>query len=223
MEHHSILIKVCNSCQQPKSVDEYYAEKRGTYGVRAQCKCCYNSDRRSRWPLRTEAEKQKERLRLQLYRLENAETVRKNHREWSCANRDKISAYGAKYRAANSSKINDRISAWSKANPDKCVARSRRYQQRHPEKAVAAVMKREALKRQAYAPWDKELTDFVANEAAHLCRLRLAATGFKWHVDHIIPLAGESVCGLHVWNNLQVIPAVLNIKKQNKMIEVNWK
>lgn len=42
------------------------------------------------------------------------------------------------------------------------------------------------------------------------------AYGFKWHVDHIIPLQGKSVSGLHVIDNLQVIPASVNIAKNNR-------
>jgi hypothetical protein len=42
------------------------------------------------------------------------------------------------------------------------------------------------------------------------------AYGFKWHVDHIIPLQGKYVSGLHVANNLQVIPASVNIAKHNR-------
>jgi hypothetical protein len=64
------------------------------------------------------------------------------------------------------------------------------------------------------------LTDFVTREATDVAKRREAATGIAWHVDHMIPLQARKVCGLHVWNNLQVIPATMNVAKSNRMLLV---
>ena len=60
-----------------------------------------------------------------------------------------------------------------------------------------------------------EWNDFFIKEIYSLSATRELETGVTWHVDHILPLKGESVTGLHVWYNLQLIPAKLNIQKGN--------
>jgi hypothetical protein len=46
------------------------------------------------------------------------------------------------------------------------------------------------------------------------------ATGIEHHVDHIYPLAGKTVCGLHVHHNMRIITAAENLKKSAKVLEI---
>jgi len=55
-----------------------------------------------------------------------------------------------------------------------------------------------------------ELDRFVFVEAHYLRLVRNSITHFEWHVDHVIPVAKG---GTNKYSNLQVVPAIWNLKK----------
>jgi hypothetical protein len=67
-----------------------------------------------------------------------------------------------------------------------------------------------------------ELDEFAFHEAAHLCQIRNEVTGFKWHIDHIVPMLHKQACGLNSYANLQVVPATWNVRKNNKSMVSYW-
>lgn len=88
------------------------------------------------------------------------------------------------------------------------------------QKAVAAraalvrfhAARRRVVKMQRTPPWaDQKQILAVYRRAKRITD----ATGVQHHVDHIYPLQGKLVSGLHVENNLQVIPWRDNILKRN--------
>lgn len=82
------------------------------------------------------------------------------------------------------------------------------WQKKYPEKATAKRMQYVAAKLQRVPVWaDLEIIAQVYAEAQK--------QGLE--VDHIYPLRGKLVSGLHVENNLQLLPKLENIRKGNKM------
>lgn len=101
---------------------------------------------------------------------------------------------------------------WRDKNRDKVREHVIKWQRKNPHK----VNERRARKLKAIPPWqtedDKDLIKGVYQQAALLTK----QTGIQHHVDHIIPLNGKAVCGLHVHDNLQVLDYRENLSKSNK-------
>jgi len=76
---------------------------------------------------------------------------------------------------------------------------------------------RDSRNRQATPKWlTKEQKQQIVDIYDHMRDCR-ATTGEDYHVDHIVPLRGDTVCGLHVPWNLQVLPAHVNMSKSNEL------
>ena len=99
------------------------------------------------------------------------------------------------------------------------VDNARRWAKLNPAKHAARNNARRARKMQAMPKWANE---FFIKEAYALAQLRTKVMGFKWHVDHIVPLTSKVVCGLHTHDNLQVIPMLENSKKSNRWWPDMW-
>jgi hypothetical protein len=94
--------------------------------------------------------------------------------------------------------------------------RRNRYMRKNPALGNAKSASRRAAKLQRTPQW------LTAEHKADIRRIYraaadlTAATGESYHVDHIVPLQGENVSGLHVPWNLQVLRAIDNLKKSNR-------
>lgn len=106
------------------------------------------------------------------------------------------------YYAKNKAKFKQ----YREENKDKIKKYQRHYKQTHKEEDSYYQAKRRAIKLNATPIWsDLELIkEFYKNRPE------------GYHVDHIIPLQGEKVCGLHVLDNLQYLTAKENLSKGNK-------
>lgn len=111
-------------------------------------------------------------------------------------------------------KASARSSKWAKDNPERARANGKATRQRHPEKEVAKVQRRNAAKLNAIPSWANHE---AINRHYENSRYLTEVTGHLHHVDHIIPLRGELVCGLHVENNLRAVPHFLNTRKGNRL------
>jgi hypothetical protein len=74
-------------------------------------------------------------------------------------------------------------------------------------------LRRKTAQKERTPAWLTKDDKWMIREAYSLAALRTKLFGFPWEVDHIIPLRGEYVSGLHVPLNLQVIPKETNRKK----------
>ncbi len=93
-----------------------------------------------------------------------------------------------------------------------------RYKADKPGKVRADTVKRRTAKMPRTPAWLTADDLWVIEQAYELAALRTKLFGFSWHVDHVLPLQGKKVSGLHVPNNLQVIPWNDNVSKSNKFL-----
>lgn len=147
-----------------------------------------------------------------LYEQRNREVIRAKAKAREDASKDRYHGYGAKYRALHADKERERNRLKRQKYRAKILETAKRWREANPWSHQARDARRRAAELNATPAWANE---FFIEEAYRLAKLREQVCGGKWHVDHIVPLQGRTVCGLHVEHNLQVITAVANRQKCN--------
>lgn len=99
---------------------------------------------------------------------------------------------------------------------EKAKETNKKWKQENLGKVNADTAKRRNAKMQRTPAWLTQDDYWMIEQAYELSALRTKMFGFTWHVDHVLPLQGKYVSGLHVPTNLQVIPWRDNVSKGNK-------
>ena len=127
-----------------------------------------------------------------------------------------------KYFEANKSRVCAKSKEWYENNKDYALERHKKYFKEYMKNKRAELTAKEARRRSlkllATPSWltDSDLQNIETEYK--LCAWASSVMGEAYHVDHIVPLKGKAVCGLHVPWNLRVIPAKENISKGNKHV-----
>jgi hypothetical protein len=146
--------------------------------------------------------------------LDAQNTARRN---LSTDQRDKLKSRRRDYYEDNKTTIREKSQEWRDANRNRINADVREKYTHNPSK-VALNAKYRALKRGNIKLNSDQKEDIC--DIYNLCKeLSLCSLGAgsidKYHVDHIFPLAGENLKGLHASWNLQLLTATENCQKRN--------
>lgn len=111
-----------------------------------------------------------------------------------------------KYRRDNKEYLRNANYAWRKANKE-----AWREIKRRAEQARYGNIKRLPVL------WLSILQKHSISLVYNLARWKTKRYGALYVVDHIVPIRGKNVCGLHVPWNLRIIPQATNLAKGNKL------
>lgn len=194
--------KNCIICGVKRSTEEFYKRKDSPDGLRNDCKSCRKASSSTNYAQNREDRNRQKSERRRKIVSENPYF----YAEFYAKNKEKIQAYAADTYRNNREKIKARVKEWSEKNRGKSNAIKKAYK---------------AAKIKACPEWvrsNKELRSAI-DEIYEMAAILTIKTGIRHHVDHIIPLRGRSVSGLHVPWNLQILTEAENCSKSNKLLE----
>jgi hypothetical protein len=123
--------------------------------------------------------------------------------KYNANNRDKNKAYIDKYKVEHPEKLKSTKAKWAANNAGVVCAYGAEYR---------------AMKKTANPRWSDSqyIEDLYTNCREAEDVFSNVGLDVKFHVDHIVPLQNDLVCGLHVESNLQILTARENRSKNNR-------
>ena len=142
----------------------------------------------------------------------NPEKFHAATKKWIQKNPERRKEYSRKWAKksydANPDKYRKRTRCWRENNLEAAKAKLRSWQKNNPAAVNAHNGKRRAMRLHATPKWaDDKKMKAIYEKARRL----------GMHVDHILPLNSDFICGLHVHGNLQLLTPSQNISKGNKI------
>lgn len=188
-------MKVCKYCSERKELSEFYTN--GKCGHHPVCKSCTK-----------EKAKRERLLNPDKFRVAEKKKYEKNKAAYA----ERMASYYEKNREKKLEAEKKRYSE----NAEKIKSNAAAYRACNKDKVYEWNGSRRAQLRNAVPQW----ADKSKIREIYACARRMTAeTGVMHHVDHIVPLSGSNVCGLHVDNNLTVITGAENMRKSNRFYE----
>ena len=139
--------------------------------------------------------------RTKAYYQDNKEYRLECTKQWVEKNKEYRSAQKREYAQQNAERIKANYKNYYEANYPRMLAKRNKQ---HADKLLRT------------PKWLTKDDQWMIEQAYELAALRTQMFGFPWHVDHVLPLRGKKVSGLHTPINLQVIPGAENLRKTNK-------
>lgn len=177
---------------------------------------------------------------------ENRAYALERQKEYAKANAEKLKAYYKEYNVSQRLNSSEYQKSYYETNKERIAERKKAYREVNKARIAETKKADYEANKEARLAQKKEYRKKAAGNIAYLnaCRkesvrlrtpkwltkhdkLRMKCTyaiaamltrhnGEPWHVDHVIPLQGKAVSGLHVPSNLRVMRGVENISKKNK-------